>query len=152
MTGNERPGMVTQERDLHLLRELSIMRVIDREQAKRVAGFGSTTRANTRLLRLTEAGLLHRFFMGTTKGGAKALYTLSKKGAWVADVPQRGPRRASDRAIVGDFFVQHQLAVNEIYCAIKYGPSPARPLAARRSAWAIACRRNSPETTPLASP
>ena len=49
MTGN-RP-MIVQTRDLHLLRELSVMRVIDREQAKVVAGFTSTTRANTRLSR-----------------------------------------------------------------------------------------------------
>jgi hypothetical protein len=124
MTGNKGPGTVIQERDLHLLRELGVMRVIDREQAKLVAGFHSTTRVNARLLRLTEAGLLRRFFLGTTKGGAKALYTLSKKGAGVAEVPQRGPRRASDRALVGDFFVQHQLAVNDIYCALKYGSCP----------------------------
>ncbi len=42
--------IILQERDLHLLRELSVMRVIDREQAKVVAGFGSTTRANSRRL------------------------------------------------------------------------------------------------------
>jgi len=124
MTTNERPGLVIQERDLHLLRELGTMRVIDREQAKRVAGFGSTTRANMRLLRLTEAGLLRRFFLGTTKGGAKALYTLSKLGAGLAQVPQRGPRRPSNRALVGDFFVQHQLAVNDVYCALRYRGLP----------------------------
>lgn len=124
MTGSEQPGVVIQKRDIHLLHEVSAMRVIDREQAKLVAGFGSTTRVNARLLRLTRAGLLRRFFLGTTRGGAKALYTLSTKGAWLADVPQRGPRRASDRVLVGDFFVQHQLALNEIYCALKYKPCP----------------------------
>ncbi len=55
MVGNERSlkeqlSMVIQERDRHLLREAAVMRVIDREQAKIVAGFGSTTRANARLL------------------------------------------------------------------------------------------------------
>ena len=38
------------------------MRVIDREQAKCIAGFGSTTRVNIRLLALTRAGLLRRFY------------------------------------------------------------------------------------------
>jgi FlaA1/EpsC-like NDP-sugar epimerase len=45
------------------------MRVVDREQAKIVAAFGSTTRANARLLALTRAGLLRRFFLGTRGGG-----------------------------------------------------------------------------------
>jgi len=131
MTGNDRPGkerhgIVIQERDRHLLRELSVMRVIDREQAKIVAGFGSTTRANARLLSLTRAGLLRRFFLGTTAGGAKALYALSLKGARLVGVPESGPRRREDQAVVADFFIQHQLATNGVYCALKYGnPMPA---------------------------
>ena len=76
MNGNKHHGMVIQDRDRHFLRELAVMRVIDREQAKVVAGFGSTTRANARLLALTRAGLLRRFFQGTVAGGAKALYTM----------------------------------------------------------------------------
>lgn len=121
MNGNEHRGMVIQERDRQLLRELSVMRVIDREQAKVVAGFGSTTRANARLLLLTRAGLLRRFFLGTKAGGAKALYTLSLKGARLVGVPESGPRRRQDEAVVADFFIQHQLATNEVYCALKYG-------------------------------
>lgn len=124
MNGNERRGMVIQERDRHLLRELSLMRVIDREQAKTVAGFGSTTRANVRLLLLTRAGLLRRFFLGTTSGGKKALYALSAKGAQVVDVPERGPRRRKDESLATDFFVQHQLIVNQIYCALRYRAVP----------------------------
>jgi hypothetical protein len=111
---------VIQERDRHLLRELSLMRVIDRELAKVVAGFGSTTRANARLLALTRAGLLHRFFQGTMAGGAKALYTLSEKGARFVGVPASGPRRREDQALVADFFIQHQLGIDEVYCALKY--------------------------------
>ena len=94
---------------------------IDREQAKVVAGFGSTTRANARLLALTRAGLLRRFFLGTTAGGAKALYALSLKGARLVGVPENGPRRRQDEAVVADFFIQHQLAINEVYCSLKYG-------------------------------
>jgi hypothetical protein len=116
--------MVIQERERHLLRELSLMRVIDRKQAKVVAGFGSTTRANARLLALTRAGLLHRFFQGTVAGGAKALYTLSEKGARFVGVPASGPRRREDEAVVADFFIQHQLGINEVYCGLKY-PNPA---------------------------
>jgi len=123
--------MIVQPRDLHLLRELSLMRVIDREQAKIVGGFGSTTRANTRLLALTRAGLLRRFFLGSG-GGRKALYALSPKGALAADVPARGPRRPQDALLVADYFVSHQLAVNEIYCTLKYRTIPIPEVAFRR--------------------
>ncbi len=124
MSLSDGPRMVLQERDLHLLRELALMRVVDREQVKVVAQFGSTTRVNARLLLLVEAGLLRRFFIGTTAGGAKALYSLTEKGARVAAVPHRAFRRKQDQALVGDFFVQHQLAVNEMYCDLKYGVPP----------------------------
>ncbi len=121
MGGNDR--IILQDRDLHLLRELSVMRVIDREQAKTVAGFGSTSRANARLLALTNAGMLRRFFLGSG-GGRKALYALSREGAQAAQVPWRGPRRPQDAFIVADYFVGHQLAVNAIYCSLKYGVIP----------------------------
>ena len=121
MNGNDR--MILQPRDLHLLRELAVMCVLDREQAKIVGGFHSTTRANARLLTLVRAGLLRRFFLGSG-GGRKALYSLSLKGALAADVPARGPRRPQDALLVADYFVGHQLAVNGIYCALKYGTIP----------------------------
>jgi hypothetical protein len=78
---------------------------------------------NTRLLALTRAGLLRRFFLGWG-GGRKALYALSAKGAQLAGVPCRGPRRRNDELLVADHFVQHQLAINEVYCALKFGAIP----------------------------
>lgn len=82
MTGNNRANTVIQERDQHLLRELDVMRVIDREQAKEVAGFGSTTRANASLgqrldkglpgekarIRKREADLVHPVFLEVDLG------------------------------------------------------------------------------------
>ncbi|MGC9224929.1 MAG: replication-relaxation family protein [Terracidiphilus sp.] len=130
MTGTDRGaknsrqrGLIVQVRDLRLLRELAVMRVADREQVKIAAGFGSTTRANTRLLALTRAGLLRRFFLGSG-GGRKALYALSAKGAQLAQVPYRGPRRRQNEMLIADFFVQHQLSVNAIYCGLKFGTVP----------------------------
>src|SRR5665213_336542 len=93
MAGNDRKLVILQDRDMHLMRELAVMRVIDREQAKVVAGFGSTTRANARLLGLSQAGFLRRFFWGTVGGARKALYALSPRGAEIVGVPDRGPRR-----------------------------------------------------------
>lgn len=124
MTGNNQ-GLVLQPRDLRLFEELAeVMRVLDREQAKIVAGFGSTTRVNERLLRLTQAGFLKRFFVGTAAGGVKALYALSPKGARAIGVPLRGPQRRNNEAIIADFFVEHQLAVNEVYCRLKFRALP----------------------------
>lgn len=124
MGGNSRGGMILQPRDLRLLEELGVMRVADREQVKLVAGFGSTTRVNARLLLLTQAGLLRRFFVGTSMGGAKALYALTAKGARLVDVPLRGPRQRQDELLIAGYFVHHQLMINEIYCTVKYPPVP----------------------------
>jgi hypothetical protein len=123
MDGTNR--MIVQPRDRQFLKELSVLRVVDREQAKIVAGFGSTTRANTRLLKLTRAGLVRRFFLGSG-GGRKALYALSEKGSLVADAPARGPRRSQGAMLVADAFVEHQLAVNSIYCTVKFGKMPVQ--------------------------
>ena len=74
MTGTRKRRIVPQRRDRHVMEELaSPMRIIDREQTKVVGGFGSTTRVNARLLALTQAGLLRRFFTGTISGGRKAV-------------------------------------------------------------------------------
>src|SRR5437016_13917575 len=108
MSGNRgRAGLVIQERDRRLLTELGTMRIIDRESAKLVAGFGSTTRANTRLLKLTRAGVLRRFFTGTVASGRKAVYTLSPKGAEAVHAQFEGIKRPSERLILGDRFVEH---------------------------------------------
>lgn len=123
MTGNSR-AIILQDRDRHLMRELAVMRVIDREQAKCVAGFRSTTRANVRLLALARAGLLRRFFLGTVGGARKALYAMSRTGANLVEVPYRGPRRGQDKILAADFFVNHQLRINELYCRLKYRPNP----------------------------
>lgn len=132
MTGTRKQGVVLRERDRHLLTELGRMRLIDRELAKVVAGFHSTTRANTRLLKLTRAGLLTRFFVGSVAAGRKAIYTLSRKGSELAEAPFDGIRRGNDRLIVGDRFVAHQMAINEVYAGFRYRPAPFPNVSFRR--------------------
>src|SRR6266852_4590644 len=125
MAGSSRKRILLQARDRHLFHELSFMRVIDREQAKLVAGYRSTRRVNDRLLALTRAGLLRRFFIGTPAGWKKSLYSLSERSAKLINVRNRGPRRRQDEIVTVDFFLNHQLGVNEIYCLLKYGsPQP----------------------------
>jgi hypothetical protein len=117
--GGNSSGIVIQERDRALLKELAVLSVIDREQAKIVAGFGSTTRANTRLLALARAGILRRFFLGTSGGSKKAIYALSSKGAALIGATPRGPKRPNNGLLVADFFVLHWLAINDFYCGLR---------------------------------
>src|SRR5687768_9514343 len=102
MTGNKHSGVLIQPRDLQLLRELATMRLIDREQAKIVAGFRSTTRANLRLLKLTRAGVLNRFFSGSDAGGRKAVYALTRAGAVLVQAPFRVLQRKPGSMLIGD--------------------------------------------------
>ena len=124
MSGTKRTAIVLQARDRHLLSELDVMRIIDRETAKLVAGFGSTTRANTRLLQLTQGGVLQRFFVGTLSSGRKAVYTLSPKGAEIIQAEFQGIQRGLGRLVLGDRFVEHQSAVNGVYVTLKYRSNP----------------------------
>src|SRR5262249_4020142 len=124
MPGNNTFVIVLTDRDRLLLKELPIGKVIDREQAKKVAGFKSTTRANDRLLKLTRAGFLRRFFLGTRAGGTKAIYSLSARGAQVVQIEGRLIRRKNNSLLVGDLFVEHQLAVNSIWIQAKFAPIP----------------------------
>jgi hypothetical protein len=123
MTGNRRTGAVVQQRDRHLLRELDILRVIDREQAQVVMGFRSMRRANRRLLTLTRSGMLRRIFIANEAIGQKALYTASPQGAALAGsrlpgLPMRQSRFGSSP------FLLHRLAINEIYLSLKYKTLP----------------------------
>jgi hypothetical protein len=124
--------LVLQQRDREFLRELATLRVIDHEQAKSVAGFGSTSRANKRLLKLTRAGLLHRFFLGSG-GGRKALYSLSQKGAHLVGVPFRGIHRPQGAVLVADFFLEHQLQLNSVLIPLKFGKIPQHGVTLHRS-------------------
>lgn len=124
MAGNKQVQIVLQERDRRLLRELGIMRVIDREQAAIVAGFGSTTRVNTRLLKLTRAGLLKRLRLGVLDGTPKALYALSSKGAALIGRPPEESAGKPAQGFSGDLFLEHQLGINSVYITVKHRPIP----------------------------
>jgi hypothetical protein len=124
MAGNEKRSIVLQERDRQLFQELATLRVADREQLKVVGEFGSVSRVNVRLLQLVRAGLLRRFFLGSGGAGRKALYALTPKAAQLVNVPLRGPRRKHGETLVADFFIEHQLEINRVYCTLKFNPIP----------------------------
>jgi hypothetical protein len=118
-------GMRIQPRDHLILLAIWQMTIANREQVKIACQFGSTTRVNARLLALVRANLLRRFFRGSG-AGAQAVYALSQKGADLVGVPLRGPRRRQNEVLVADFFVEHQLAINNLYCALKFQKISAR--------------------------
>src|SRR4051794_3924877 len=68
--------IILQPRDKHLLETLSKIRLVDRFQAMEIAPFASASRAKTRLIALVRSGHLDRFFVGTIKGGRRAIYVL----------------------------------------------------------------------------
>lgn len=126
MTGNKPARVVLQDRDRYLFRELATMRVIDREQAKLVAGFRSTSRVNARLLMLTRAGYLRRFFAGTISGGRKAIYSLSLKSAPLVDLHFQPWKQKQREVLVADPFLDHQFRVNSVFLILKYRPIPQK--------------------------
>jgi len=115
MAGNNRTGIVLQQRDLRLLEALETMRVIDREQAKVVAGFRSTTRANVRLLALTKAGFLRRAFLGSNQ----AVYWLANREL------QRLRKRGETAPEPAALFLRHRLEINRLQLLVQYTGIPA---------------------------
>jgi hypothetical protein len=110
-----------QKRDLDFFKVLGQhVRLVDREQAMKFAGCTSQSCANARLLKLTANGFLRRYFLGTFKGGSKALYTLSPKGAQFAEVQNRPVIRPRETLLIGDPFVNHQLAINDVHIAARF--------------------------------
>ena len=132
MTGTNHERLVLQPRDQRLLGELAVMRVIDREQAKPVAGFGSTTRANRRLLALTRAGLLRRFFQGTILGGRKAIYCLSPRGASLIGAPLESVPGRPGKTLIANPLLEHRTRINTVYVAVKHRVIPIQGVRFRR--------------------
>lgn len=120
-----------QPRDMTVLKAVGLMAVADSAQVKIACDFRSTTRVNARLLALVRMGMLRRFFLGFG-AGRKAVYALSGKGARMAEMPLRGPRRRQNETLVADYGVDHQLAINDVYCALAFRPIPVQGVRFRR--------------------
>jgi hypothetical protein len=123
MTGHSR--VIVTPRDLHLFRESTTAKLVDRDMVRSIAGIRSINSANERLVALHRAGLLRRYFIGTEAGGRKALYTLSPKSAALIGHKSFWKfQRPENQVLVGDAFVAHQSAVNWVWIAAKYKTTP----------------------------
>lgn len=125
MDGNSKPNVILQERDRRLLLELKSMGVVDRQQAGVIASFRSASRCSARLLRLTRAGYLQTSFIGTIHGGRRALYQL----------PRPRKRQALVVSPRSSLFLEHRLAINEVYVRFKYAPIPRAEASLRTWRW-----------------
>jgi hypothetical protein len=116
-------GLITTSRDLLILRAIAITRVLEVEQVMAIGGFRSVRRANRRLLKLVQAGLLKRWFVGTASGGQKAIYGLSPQGATVIGETRQGVISwKEDSLITSSQFLAHQRAVNAIFIQVRFQP------------------------------
>lgn len=128
MDGNSKPNVILQERDRRLLLELKSIGIVDRQQASVIASFRSASRCSARLLRLTRAGYLQTSFIGTIHGGRRALYQLPKHRIARTRLGLVVSPRSS-------LFLEHRLAVNEVYVRLKYAPIPTADTSLRTWRW-----------------
>ncbi len=118
MSGTKLGSVLIQPRDKRLFSELATLRVVDREQAMQIAGFGSISRANVRLQKLTNSGFLKRLFVGTIASGRKAVYSLTSRSAAIAGVP------VSKSFAGSGVSVEHRLKISDLFVQLKYKPIP----------------------------
>ena len=71
-------------------------------------------------------------FLGHGWGKEGALLACPPKAHSLSKYLYADRRRRKDESLASDFFVQHQLVVNEIYCALKYGTMPVAGVSFRR--------------------
>lgn len=125
MSAAMQAGTVITTRDRELLQTLAIARVLDASQIQVVGLFKSLRRTNRRLLKLVRAGILKRWFVGTS-GGQKALYGLSLSGAdIIGEARARVLRIPHDSLITHSEFLAHQEAVNAVFLRARFEPLPS---------------------------
>jgi hypothetical protein len=108
-------ALVFQPRDRLLLEKLALLRLLDRDQIARLAGFHSISRVNVRLGKLRNAGLVVRYFTATSTGSRRSVYALTKRGAAVVQVPFTPLKWSPDSVLMGNALVAHQLAMSVLY-------------------------------------
>ncbi len=125
MSDSKALGIILTPRDLFVLRMLVTMRVLDGAEIKTIAGFATIRRTNRRLLKLFQAGLLRRWFLGTECGGRKTLYGLSPLGAsHIGESSQGLIGWKQDSLITTSQFLAHQQAVNSFFIQARFQPLP----------------------------
>jgi hypothetical protein len=115
-TNKDKPngkGMMLTDRDRRLIAAVAEFGVLTREQIARHLSFGSVTRTNAILLRLTQHKYLERRLQPSLRGSRRLTYVLGPHGQELLDGarPVEHPRRWL-RAT--DLFLEHRLLVNDV--------------------------------------
>lgn len=106
-------GMVLTARDRQLITAVADFGVLTREQIARHLRFGSVTRVNAVLLRLSRHGYLERRPQPSLVGSRRLTYVLGRAGAELLGATNILPdRRRWQRA--SDLFLDHRLFVNDV--------------------------------------
>jgi hypothetical protein len=98
-----------------------MLRLLDRRQIEQIAGFHSVSRANVRLARLRNAGLITRYFTATATGSRRSVYGLTKRGAVEVQLPHVPFKWKPETVLLGNSFAAHQLALSDIYIGATSG-------------------------------
>ena len=114
-------GMRLEERDLRLLTDLFLHRLMSRGQLERLY-FTSASRCNVRLRQLFDHRLVSRYYLPLAPYGAQCLYSLGEAGIlpvslrlqWEIDEVKRQTKRHQTPQ-----FLEHTLAINETRLAFR---------------------------------
>lgn len=106
--------MVLTARDEEIIAAVADFGILTRAQVARHLRFGSTTRVNAVLLRLTRHGYLQRRLQPTLLGTRRQTYLLGKRGAELIGVSTGSRRSVRAWSDASDLFVEHRLLVNDV--------------------------------------
>ena len=114
-------GMRLEERDLKLLCDLFLHRLMSRSQLERLY-FTSASRCNVRLRQMFDHNLVSRYYLPLAPFGAQCIYSLGKAGVvpvsrrleWEPEEVERQANRHKTPQ-----FLEHTLAINETRLAFR---------------------------------
>ncbi len=114
-------GMRLEERDLRLLTDLFLHRLMSRGQLERLY-FTSASRCNVRLRQMFDHNLVSRYYLPLAPYGAQCIYSLGEAGIlpvsrrleWDIDEVKRQTKRHKTPQ-----FLEHTLAINETRLAFR---------------------------------
>lgn len=113
------------ERDRRLVSLIGEREALTRSQIGKAIGFGSISRTNAVLLRLARHEYLARRTQATLYGTKRAVYVLGANGLELLEGPRQRRLRYKDSS---DLFLEHRLAVNDVWLAFKVSSRPTLDL------------------------
>lgn len=116
--------MVLTPRDIRIITDVSEYQMLSRKQLTHLGHFGSKTRANAILSRLTRFGYLSRRHLPAVAGTNHGLYFLGPTSAALLGTPKQtlATRRRNVRQI-SDLFLAHQMLITDVRLCFQKAPN-----------------------------